>query len=70
MRLEIDIVLKLTHEQQKSTEHLNCNCQWPHPWEHYPFQIDGKREWIRYQDLRTEQKQLLLSTLGGDTGDR
>ena len=63
MHLEIDIMLKLITEQQASTEQMECTCIWPHPWEHYPFQDDGKRKWVRYQDLTVDQKQLISKTM-------
>lgn len=63
MHLEVEIILELITEQLVSTEHLASTCIWPHPWDHYPFQVDGKREWVRYQDLEVEQKQLILNTL-------
>jgi hypothetical protein len=63
MYLEIDIILKLITEQQASTEQMECTCIWPHPWEHYPFQVNGRRKWVRYQALTVEQKQLISNTL-------
>ncbi len=64
MLLEVDTVLALIREQQKSASQLQWNCIWPHPWEHYPFQVNGKRKWVRYQDLKYEHKQLISKTLG------
>jgi hypothetical protein len=63
MHLEIDIMLKLITEQKASAEQMECTCIWPHPWEHYPFQVNGKRKWVRYQTLTVEQKQLISNTL-------
>ena len=63
MHLEIDIMLKLITEQQASTEQLECTCIWSHPWEHYPFQVNGRRKWVRYQALTVEQKKLISNTL-------
>jgi hypothetical protein len=63
MQLEIDIMLKLITEQNVSSEHMESACVWPHPWEHYPFRINGRRKWLRYQDLEIEQKQLIANAL-------
>ena len=62
MHLEIDIMLRLITEQQASTEQKECTCIWPHPWEHYPFQVNGRRMWVRYQELTVAQKQLISKT--------
>ena len=63
MLLEVDTVLALIREQQKSASQLQWNCIWPHPWEHYPFQVDGERKWKRYLDLEAEQKNMISDTL-------
>ena len=63
IQLEIDIMLKLITEQKVSSEHIESTCVWPHPWEHYPFLINGRRKWVRYQDIEIEQKQLITNTL-------
>ena len=60
---EIDIMLKLITEQKVSSEHIETTSVWPHPWEHYPFLINGRRKWVRYQDIEIEQKQLITNTL-------
>ena len=63
IQLEIDIMLKLITEQKVSSEHIESTCVWPHPGEHYPFLINGRRKWVRYQDLEIEQKQLITNTV-------
>ncbi len=63
MQLEIDIMMKLITEQQVSSEYMQSTCVWPHPWEHYPFLINGRRKWVRYQDLEIKHKQLISDSL-------
>jgi len=63
IQLEIDIMLKLITEQKVSSEHVESTCIWPHPWEYYPFLINGRRKRVRYQDLEIEQKQLIKNYL-------
>lgn len=70
MHLEIDTMLKLITEQKASAEQMECTCIWPHPWEHYPFQVNGRRKWVRYQTLTVEQKQLISNTLNEITYSR
>jgi hypothetical protein len=63
MHLDVEIIHGLFAEQQVSTDQLEYTCIWPHPWEHYPFLVDGKRKWLRYIDLEVEQKKLISNTI-------
>jgi len=53
MRIAVRTILELSIEQEQS------GVVWPHPWDHYPFLLDGQQVWKRYQNLTSEQKHQL-----------
>ena len=53
MRIAVRTILELSIEQEQS------GVVWPHPWDHYPFMLDGQQVWKRYQNLTSEQKHQL-----------
>jgi hypothetical protein len=57
MRVAAEIILEISVEQAK------CGSQWPHPWDHYPFVVKGKRVWVPYQDLTAAQRHQLIQVL-------
>ena len=57
VRLDVGTMLEL------NAELLESDCIRPHPWEHYPFVVDGERQWVRYQNLQAEQKQVTCNAL-------
>jgi len=57
MRVEVQTIRELSNEQ------MNCGLVWPHPWDHYPFLVDGTRVWKRYRDLTPEQKRQIMQAL-------
>jgi hypothetical protein len=57
MRVAVQTILELSIEQKQS------GVIWPHPWDHYPFLLDGQQVWKRYRDLTPEQKQQLTQAL-------
>jgi hypothetical protein len=57
VRLDVKTMLEL------NAELLESDYIWPHPWEHYPFVVDGERQWVRYQNLQAEQKQVICNAL-------
>ena len=63
MRLDIALIRQLIHELQKTAGQPASGGVWPHPWDHYPFQINGQRKWLRYKDLAIEQKQRISRIL-------
>ena len=57
MRIEVQTILELSIEQMCS------GLIWPHPWDHYPFLVEGARVWKRYEDLTPEQKRQVTHAL-------
>ena len=53
MRIAVRTILDLSIEQEQS------GVVWPHPWDHYPFLLDGQQVWKRYHNLTSEQKHQL-----------
>jgi hypothetical protein len=57
MRVAVQTIIELSIEQKES------GVEWVHPWDHYPFFLDGQQVWKRYQDLTPEQMHLLTQAL-------
>jgi len=57
MRVAVQTIIELSIEQKES------GVEWDHPWDHYPFLLDGQQIWKRYQDLTPEQKHQLTQAL-------
>ena len=57
MHVALQTILELSIEQKQS------GVVWPHPWDHYPFVMEGRQVWKRYQDLTPEQKNQLTQAL-------
>lgn len=57
MRVAAEIILEISVEQARG------GSAWPHPWDHYPFVVKGKRIWVPYQDLTAAQRHQLSRAL-------
>lgn len=57
MRVASEIILQLSIEQEAD------GIPWPHPWDHYPFMLNGNCVWLRYQELDSVKRRKIRDAL-------